>query len=171
MNISFSKKLIAFLAIPALLLSFTFLPDKANFSGDWKLNEGKSDFGQRGARFAVKELKVDQKDDAITIASTRPSFQGGDDTTSSETLTFDGKEVESSGGFGNSTRKASLKWADDGQTFTINSTTSMDRNGQSFEFTGKETWALSDGGKTLTVTNVTSSQRGDNTTKAVYDKQ
>ncbi|MBS1920431.1 MAG: hypothetical protein JST17_09270 [Bacteroidetes bacterium] len=170
MNISFTKKLITFITVPALLLSFTFLADKANFSGDWKLNESKSDFGQRGARFAVKELKVDQKDDAITIASTRPSFQGGDDMTSSETLTFDGKEIEGKG-FGNSTKKSSLKWSDDGLSFTISSNTTMERNGETMEFSGKETWVLSDGGKILTVTNVTNSQRGENTTTAVYDKQ
>ncbi|HVT86092.1 MAG TPA: hypothetical protein VHD35_12885 [Chitinophagaceae bacterium] len=167
---SFAKKLIAFVTIPALLLSFTFLADKANFSGDWKLNEGKSDFGQRGARFATKELKVEQKDDAITISRTTPSFQGGDDVTSTETLTFDGKEVTGTG-FGNSTRKSSLKWADDGKSFTITSNTTMDRNGQTFSFSATETWTLEDGGKSLTVTTTRTTQQGDVTTKAVYDKQ
>ncbi len=170
MNTSFAKKLVAFVTVPALLLSFTILADKANFSGDWKLNEGKSDFGQRGARFATKELKVDQKDDAISISRTTPSFHGGDDVTNTETLTFDGKEVQSTG-FGNSTRKSSLKWADDGQSFAITSNTTMDRNGQTVTFSATETWTLEDGGKSLTVTSVRTTQQGDVTTKAVYDKQ
>lgn len=170
MNTSFSKKLIGFITIAALLMSFTFLADRANFSGDWKLNEGKSDFGQRGARFATKELKVDEKTDAISISRTTPSFQGGDDVTNTETLTFDGKEVEGTG-FGNSTRKSSLKWADDDQTFTISTNTTMDRNGQTFSFSAKETWSLGDGGKTLTLTTTRTTQQGDVTTKAVYDKQ
>ncbi|MCC7400515.1 MAG: hypothetical protein IT214_03430 [Chitinophagaceae bacterium] len=166
----FSKKSIALITIPALLLSFTFLAAKTNFSGNWKLNEGKSDFGQRGARFATKELKVDQKDNSISITKTTPSFQGGEDMTTSETYTFDGKEVEGKG-FGNSTKKSSLKWAGDEQSFTISSTTSMERNGESMEFHSTESWSLGDGGKTLTVTTTSTSPRGENTTKAVYDKQ
>lgn len=170
MNFSFTKKLIAVITVPALLLSFTFLATKTNFSGDWKLNEGKSDFGQRGARFATKELKVDQKDNAITISRTTPSFQGGEDVTSSETLPFDGKEVEGKG-FGNSTKKSSLKWSGDEQTFTISSNTTMDRNGQSMTISGSETWSLSQDGKALTVTATRTTQQGEMTTKAVYDKQ
>lgn len=170
MSISFAKKLIGFITVPALLLSFTFLAGKANFSGDWKLNEGKSDFGQRGARFATKELKVEQKDDAISISRTTPSFQGGDDVTNTETLTFDGKEVEGKG-FGNSTRKSSLKWADDGQSFTITTNTTMERNGETRTFSGTEAWTLGDEGKSLTVTSVRTTQQGEMTTKAVYDKQ
>lgn len=170
MNTTLVKKLSSFLIAPALLLSFTFLADRANFSGSWGLNEGKSDFGQRGARFATKTIKVDQKSDAITISRTTPSFQGGDDVTTTETLTFDGKEVQSTG-FGNSTRKSTLKWSDDGQTFTISSNTTMERNGQTFTFTATETWALGDGGKSLTITTVRTTQQGEVTTKAAYDKQ
>ncbi|MFI5132941.1 MAG: hypothetical protein ACHQEB_01330 [Chitinophagales bacterium] len=170
MHTLFSKKLLIALAFSAVLFSFTTKPDKANFSGTWALNEGKSDFGQRGARFATKTIKVDQKADAIAISRTTPSFQGGDDVTTTETLTFDGKEVQSTG-FGNSTRKSTLKWADDGQTFTISSNTTMDRNGQTVTFTGTETWALGDGGKSLTVTTVRTTQQGEVTTKAAYDKQ
>ena len=170
MNTSFAKKLLPFLVVPALLLSFTFLPGRVNFSGAWTLNEGKSDFGQRGARFATKTIKVEQKDDAISISRTTPSFQGGDDVTTTETLGFDGKEVSGTG-FGGSTRKSTLKWSDDGQTFVISSTTTMDRNGQTFTFSGTETWALGDGGKSLTVTSVRTTQQGEVTTKAAYDKQ
>ncbi|MBS1622221.1 MAG: hypothetical protein JST10_14570 [Bacteroidetes bacterium] len=170
MSISFSKKLISLLVVPALLLSFTFIADKANFSGDWKLNEGKSEFGQRGARFATKALKVDQKADAIVISKTSASFQGGDDVTTTETLTFDGKEVEGKG-FGNSVKKSTLKWAADEQSFTITSNTTMDRNGETMTFASTETWSLSDGGKTLTLTSTRTTQQGEMTTKAVYEKQ
>lgn len=170
MSFSITKKLLAFVAVSTVLFSFTFMADKANFSGDWKLNEGKSDFGQRGARFATKELKVDQKADAISISRTTPSFQGGDDVTNTETLTFDGKEVEGKG-FNNSVRKSSLKWADDGQSFTITNNTTMERNGESMTFTATETWTLGDAGKTLTLTTTRTTQQGEMTTKAVYEKQ
>ena len=67
MNISFAKKLLAAVIVSSTLVSFSHKADRANFSGSWALNEGKSDFGQRGARFATKTIKVDQKSDAIAI--------------------------------------------------------------------------------------------------------
>ena len=64
---SFAKNLLAAVIVSAALVSFSTKAERANFSGSWALNEGKSDFGERGARFATKALKVEQKGDAITI--------------------------------------------------------------------------------------------------------
>ncbi len=170
MNISIAKKLLAAVIVSSTLVSFTHKADRVNFSGSWALNEGKSDFGERGARFATKAIKVEQKGDAITITRTSPSFQSGEDVTTTETLGFDGKEVQGTG-FGGSVKKSTLKWAADEQSFAISSTTTGERNGQSFTFNSTETWALGDGGKSLTVTAVRTSQQGEVTTKAAYDKQ
>ncbi len=169
MKFSATKKLSALLIASTVFLSFTTFTDKANFSGTWALNEAKSELGQR-ARMAAKTLKIEQKDNAITISRTSAGFNGGEDVTTTETLGFDGKEVQSTG-FGNSTKKSTLSWAADGQTMNINSNTSMERNGQSFEFSAKEAWVLTDGGKSITITIVSSSQRGESTVKAVYDKE
>ena len=169
MNFSSAKKLLGLLIVPVILFSFTFLPDKANFSGSWSLNEGKSELGQM-SRFTVRTVKTEQKDDAINISKTLPGFNGGEDITNKETLSFDGKESESTI-FGNGKRKSTLKWADDGQSFTINANASFERNGQNFELKSTETWSLLDGGKTLSIVTVSSSSRGENTVKAVYDKQ
>jgi hypothetical protein len=83
-------------------------------------------------------------------------------------LTFDGKETESTG-FGGSKRKSTAKWSDDGQTFTISSTTLMERDGETTEIKGTETWTLTKEGA-LSVVTFSSSPRGDFTVKAVYDK-
>jgi len=64
-----------------------------------------------------------------------------------------------------------LKWAAGDQSFAISSTTTGERDGQSFTFKATETWTLGDGGKSLTVTAVRTSQQGEVTTKAFYDKQ
>ena len=168
MNTKFAKKLLATVVVSAALVSFSTKADRANFSGTWALNQGKSELGQRAR--AATQIKAEQTDDAITISRTTPGFQGGDDVTTTETLGFDGKEVSGTG-FGGSTRKSSLKWADDGQSFTISSTTTMDRNGQTMTISGTETWALGDGGKSLMITSVRTTQQGDVTTKAAYDKQ
>src|SRR5262245_16960846 len=120
MQLSATKKLSALLIASAAFLSFTVATDKANFSGNWAFNAGKSELGDRGR--AAKTIKVEQKDNSIVITRTSAGFNGGDDITTTETLGFDGKEVSSTG-FGNSTRKATLTWAADGQTFIINSNT------------------------------------------------
>jgi len=164
---TFLKRLSACLIAPALLLAFTSLPDKVNFSGEWKLNESKSDLGQFAA-FAPRKIKVEQKDDAITISKTAPSFSG-EDVTVAETLPFDGKEVETTV-MGTSKRKASAKWSDDGQTLTITFNLVLDFNGQTNEVKGTETWVLADGGKTLISQNNSSSTWGDLQAKGVYEK-
>ena len=161
------SKLLTLLIVPAILFSFKTLPDKTNFSGEWKLNEGKSDLGQF-AQFAPRTIKVSQTADSITISKTAPSFNG-DDVTLTETLPFDGKEVESTI-FGNSKRKASAKWSDDGQTLTITFNLMLDFNGQQTEVKGTETWTLADGGKTLISQNNSSSSFGDLQAKGVYEK-
>lgn len=163
-----SLKALLFIIAPALLFAFTTIPDHANFSSSWKLNEGKSELGQFG-RFATKVIKADQKTDSITISRTAPSFNG-DDVTTTETLHFDGKQTETPV-FGTSKKTSTVKWSDDGQTMIINYTLLLDFNGQTNEIKGSEKWSLSDGGKTLTVSNTASSDQGEFSTKAVYDKQ
>ena len=85
------------LLVPALLLfSFTKMADRANFSGDWKLNESKSELGDFSG-FVARSLKVEQKENAITITRTTPGFNGGDPVTTTVILSYDGKITESEG--------------------------------------------------------------------------
>src|SRR5437773_1394780 len=164
---TFSKKLLGILIAPALFLSFTTLPDHENFSGDWKLNEGKSDLGQFGP-YAPRSIKVNQTADSITISKTAASMSG-EDVTISETLSYDGKETKTTV-FGTSTRTASAKWSDDGQTLTISYDLMLDFNGQTTEIKGTEAWTLGDGGKTLVSQNNSSSSFGDIQAKGIYEK-
>jgi hypothetical protein len=168
MKASLSKRILTLLLAPAFLFAFTTKIYRSNFSGDWKLNESKSDLGQM-AQWATRSIKTDQKDNAITISRTAPGFDGGDATTA-ETLGFDGKEVESTV-LGNSKRKASAKWSDDGNTLTVNYVLMLNFDGQTFDVKGNEVWTLSGDGKTLTVQTNAASPQGDITAKAVYDKQ
>lgn len=169
MKANFSKRLLAMLVVPALLLSFTTPAYKTDFSGNWALNESKSELGDFGGRFAARKIKVEQKDDAVTIAKTVINMNG-EEITNSETLSFDGKTSETTGMF-NSKRKSTVKWSDDGQSFTINYTVTFERNGETTEITGKETWSLGADGKTLTLQVSSSSPQGEFSMKAAYDKQ
>jgi len=168
-RLTLTKTLLLFI-LPAVLFAFTTRPDKAMFTGSWKLNEDKSELGDFGGRFAPRKIKVDQKDDAITIAKTSPSFNGGDPNTTTETLSYDGKVSESTG-FGNSKKKSTLKWSDDGQSMTITYTITFERNGETSELKGTETWTLSADGKNLTANISSTSSQGEFTMKEVFDKE
>lgn len=164
----FSGKTAYSLLIPvAVLLSFTTIAERPNFSGDWKLDESKSELGEFGARVA-RSFKVDQKENQITISRTTPGFNGGDPVTSTVTLTYDGNVTESEG-FGGSKRKTTASWSGDGSTLTINNTTSFERDGQTNEFKSSETWTLTKDGM-LSVVTLSNSPAGERTTKAIYKK-
>ncbi|MEO6230281.1 MAG: hypothetical protein ABJB11_20665 [Ferruginibacter sp.] len=81
----------------------------------------------------ARSLKSQQKEDAITVTRVTQGFNGGDPVTSTVTLTYDGKVVESEG-FGGSKRKSTARWSDDGKTMVINNIINFERDGQSFEF-------------------------------------
>ena len=167
-KISPGKLLVSMITFAAILLScFTGSAQRAGFSGDWKLDESKSELGEFGARIA-RSIKTEQKEDVITVTRTTPGFNGGDPVTSTVTLTFDGKVVESEG-FGGSVRKSTAKWSDDGKTLTISSTMNFERDGQSFEFKSTENWTITKDGL-LSIAASTTSPRGDSSTKALYNK-
>lgn len=166
MSLIFLKRLSVLFIAPALLLTFA-ATDNSNFSGDWTLNEGKSDMGQF-ANFVPRKIKVDQKADAITIAKTSSGFNG-EEVIQTETLTFDGKEVESTV-FGNSKRKAKAEWSADGKTLTITFKLTLDFNDQITEVNGTEKLTLGDDGKSMTLQSNSSSSFGENPYKGVYEK-
>jgi len=156
------------LLIPCLMLfSFTTVNYRANFSGDWKLDESKSELGNAAGRVA-RSLKAEQKDNDITISRTTPGFNGGDPVTTTFTVTYDGKVTESEG-FAGSKRKSTAKWSADELTLTINSVMNFERDGQSMEIKSAETWTITKEGL-LSVVTQSSSSRGESTTKAVYSK-
>src|SRR4030095_16704415 len=99
------KRLLGLTVASAFILSFNIKADRANFSGEWSINEGKSEMGQF-ANIVPKKIVVNQKADSITISKTSTSFEGNDFTVT-ETLSYDGKETQSTTPPGNSTRKAS----------------------------------------------------------------
>jgi len=168
MKLSSLKKLLTLVLFSIFLFAFTSKNYRTNFTGAWKLNESKSELGQF-AQFAVRTIKADQKEESITVTRTSPSFNG-DEMTISETLSYDGKETETTV-FENSKRKSTAKWSDDGNTLTVKYVLLLEFNGQSMEIKGTEAWTLSADGKALTVQINSSSPQGEFSSKAVYDKQ
>ena len=141
--------------------------EKVDFSGEWTFNESKSEMGEGRFRRS-SELAVKQQGDELTIERTRTG-RDGEERTTSENLTLNGKETLTERE--NRTTKTTAKWTDGGQVISITSVTTMERDGESFEFSRSETWTLSEIGKTLTIQSSFSSSRGEGTATLVYDKE
>ena len=93
-----------------VLSSATVLNAPPNFSGEWKLNESKSELGQFG-RGAAKKIKVESLDANGIAYEATSTNQNGEEIVRKEKLTFDGKKTErtATGGFGTSKNKGNSK--------------------------------------------------------------
>ncbi|RLD65776.1 MAG: hypothetical protein DRI98_14360 [Bacteroidetes bacterium] len=153
----------ALLAIP----SNSFAGDKVDFTGEWVLNESKSDLGE-GRAFAAFKIAVKQEGNTITIERTRTG-RDGEERTNSETLTLDGKENINEGERGSST--SVLTWSEDGNSLTIKSKREFNRQGETFEMNSTQVWTLAEDGKVLKIQSDISSSRGERSASLVYDKK
>ncbi|RLD92035.1 MAG: hypothetical protein DRJ29_12825 [Bacteroidetes bacterium] len=153
----------ALLAIP----SNSFAGDKVDFTGEWVLNEDKSDLGE-GRAFAAFKIAVKQEGNTITIERTRTG-RDGEERTNSETLTLDGKENIDEGERGSST--SVLSWSEDGNSLTIKSKREFNRQGETFEMNSTQVWTLAEDGKVLKIQSDISSSRGERSASLVYDKK
>lgn len=144
------------------LLAMTFLAGQVqaatNFSGEWKLNLAKSDWGpiqQFAPEFMTRTVKHDEP--ALEISTHAKGAQG--ETTTELKYTTDGKPAE------NKASKGAAKW--DGDKLVIDSV----REAQGAEIKSHEVWTLSADGKTLTSTNHLVAPQGEFDITNVFDKQ
>jgi hypothetical protein len=139
-------------ALPALA--------KANFSGDWKLNVSKSEFGQMPAPNSMTQ-KIAHEDPQLKVAVKSSSERG--DFEYEMNYTTDGKECTNE--IRGNPMKSTLKW--EGDVLVIESTGRFGDN--EFKMRGK--WTLSADGKTLTIDSHFSSAMGEGDQKQVLEKQ
>lgn len=146
--------LLAFAAMASLAAG------KPNFSGDWKLNIDKSDFGPMPPPTS-QSMKV-QHDDPNLKVTTQRSGPQGDDTADAKYST-DGKETTNT--VQGQETKTTTTW--DGDALVMN--TKLDFQGNAITFNRK--WTLSTDGKSLTDNIHVTSPQGEFDLKQVYDKQ
>jgi hypothetical protein len=151
------------LVVLLLLVSASTLwaQSKPNFSGEWTLAPGKSDFGMMPPPSSGVQ-KIAHNEPQLKVVSTQISDQGTNTTES--TYTTDGKECVNKG-FMDSEMKSTAKW--DGDVLVIDS--KMDIQGNAITISNR--WALSADGKSLTVAMHFASPMGEGDVKMVYDKK
>jgi hypothetical protein len=133
---------------------------KTNFSGDWKLNVDKSDFGPMPPPTSMTS-KIDHADPSMKVATSMSSPQG--EMSYDAKYTTDGKENANT--MGPMEAKTTMTWDADDLTVT----TKLDAGGTEIAIKGK--WSLSADGKTLTQTAHVTSPQGEVDVKYVFDKQ
>ena len=133
---------------------------KTDFTGTWKANTSKSDFGPMPPPDSIIE-KVAHEDPSIKINIAQVGGQG--DMTYDMAYTTDGKECVNT--VGGNEFKTTLKW--EGDDLVADTKGSFDGN----DFTAKDRWALADAGKTMTITRHISTAMGEFDMKLVFEKQ
>jgi Tol biopolymer transport system component len=108
-----------------------------------------------------------QEANLLTVVRTRTG-QDGQPTTTTMKYTLDGKESVNTSPRGDS--KSVAKWSADKKSLTIETTRTMDINGESRTMKSTEVWVLTDA-KTLTVTSTRQSPNGEVKSNMVYDKK
>jgi hypothetical protein len=138
--------------------AMTLLAATPNFSGEWKLNLAKSDYGPI-QQFAPESMTRTIKHDgpALHMSTHQKGAQG--EVTSELNYTTDGKMVENKGS------KGSAKW--DGDKLVVDSV----RDNQGNELKFHDVYSLSADGKTLTINSHLTTAQGDFDVLLVFDRQ
>jgi hypothetical protein len=155
-----SKAVLSIFVI-AVLASIALAADKPNFSGDWKLNAAKSNFGPIPPPTSYTR-KVTHAEPSITIEDTQIGTAMGDQH-DKRTYITDGTEISYQAN--GADVKAGLTW--DGDALLINSKASI----QGMDIIIKDKVTLGDGGKTMTDTVHINTGQGDLDLVLVFDKQ
>jgi hypothetical protein len=139
-----------------------------NFSGNWALNESKSNLGDGPFKMAPSTLIVKQEGNNLSIDRT---MNGPDEQEMKMTgkYTLDGKVCENSGMMDSKT-KSIVTWSADKKSITIASSTFFDMNGDDVEMKSSEIWKL-DSDNILKIEATNSTPDGEMKTSLVYDKK
>lgn len=171
---SFIKRLAAITLMIILIVPVTLMAQagKTNFAGNWTLNAEKSTLpqggqGGGGMRMGGGNFVATQDNNTMTVVRTRTG-QDGQTMTNTMKYTLDGKESVNTSPRGDS--KSVATWSPDGKSLTIETSRTMDMNGQSTTMKSTEVWKLTDD-KTLSVTSTRQGPNGEVKANMVYEKK
>jgi len=148
------------LASVILAVALSVAQAKSDFTGTWKVNVAKSDFGPAPTPDSVVETIVHQEP---TVKVKYVQVGGTGDVSSDMEYTTDGKE--SVNHLGDNEFKTKLRW--EGDDLVGETQGSFDGN----DFTAKDRWSLSADGKIMTVVRQVSADGADFEMKMVFEKQ
>jgi hypothetical protein len=154
------RRVIAPALLAASLLASAYAQQKPNFTGTWKLNVAKSDFGMVPGPDSRTDV-ITHNEPSITDKVSADTAQGKQDFTAA--YTTDGKEAVNKRGPVEA--KSILHW--DGSKLVVDS--KLNVNDQ--DITAKAIWALSADGKTLTQNVHLAAAMGETDQTLIFEKQ
>jgi hypothetical protein len=147
--------------LAGLVLTTALYAAKPDFSGEWKLNAAKSEYGAMPAP-EVLTRSIKHHDPVLEYKSYQKGQRG--EATAEIKYTTDGKPCVNR--VQDSEAKGSAKWVSDQLWIEY----TLDYHGVSI--TSREIWELTDGGRTLVIrSQVNIPQQGEVDLKLVLDKQ
>lgn len=150
----------SFLAVVAGAILIAAAYSKPNFTGEWKINLSKSDFGQLPPPVNY-ERRIRHAEPAIEMTSHQTGAQG--EQTLVLKLRTDGRETVNHTRNGDTTSIG--KWVGNSLQFqTKHAVTGGD-------LVSTDTWSLSGDGRTLTVNSVVATPKASLRIVAVFDRQ
>jgi len=155
-----TRKLLLIAFLIALPVVSAFAQQKPDFSGTWKLNVAKTDFGALPGPDSRTDV-ITHKEPSLTDDVTAESSQGKQQYTVK--YTTDGKEVTNQ--IGPLAIKSTLKW--EGSNLLVSSKFTYN----DADVNAQATWALSADGKTLTISVHFASTLGETDQKIILEKQ
>lgn len=184
------KKIAILGALMCLFAVGVFAQTKTDFSGNWTLDKGKSNLGER-SRIESMTVKATQTATDLTVDTEtkreappegaggqgggrgmgggRGAMMGGGDGTSVYKLDGSETTVEMETPMGKIPMKRKAEFSSDGK-LNLSSTVSVDTPNGAMTMVTKEVWELADGGKTLKIKRTRQTPRGDQTMEMVFTK-
>jgi len=144
------------------------LNQPADFSGEWVLNESKSNLGVQGAGNLPHKLKIDQKDTEIYVQRYFIE-EWRDDRVSEDKMTLTGKETKSD--FYGSPRGIIAGLSANLDTLNTTTIVILNRGGQTTRMTTTEIWALQNHGNELSIAQSSISPQGSRKIMMVFDRE
>ncbi len=154
------RKLLSIAFLLALPLTAIVAQQKPDFSGTWKLNVAKSEFGALPGPQSRTDVII-HKGPSFSDSVTAETAEGKQQYTTN--YTTDGKEAVNK--IGPRDVNTTVKWSGNGLVFS----SKLLYNDS--DVTVETTWALSGDGKTLTISAHYASTLGETDQKLIYEKQ
>ncbi len=154
------KKITTFVLLVAALASLAVAADKPNFSGDWKIDNDKSNFGPMPPPSSLTR-KIKHDDPAVAVDEASSGAQGD----MNRSVKYDTSGKETTNDFMGTQTKSTAAW--DGAKLVI--TTKADFGGAEVKLI--DTWSLSTDGKVWTDVLHIASPQGEFDITYVLNKQ
>jgi len=150
-----------------LLTTSSYAGKNPDFSGEWTLNNSKSELGEFS--WAATTLIIVQDKKAMVITRKGTGFEG-EEYEIKEEYTLDGKECVNNI-FEAMQKKSTVTWSDDKTSLIITSILNFEREGETMEIKSVENLKLGEDKRNLLIDYSSSSDWGDMEQKMVYDKK